>query len=43
MLIPFYTKFPSSMIIAQLPDGTMHYSGVAFEMLDYFAKALKIK
>ena len=36
-------KYPPSMIITRLPDGTMQYRGVAFEMLGYFAKALNIR
>ena len=31
------------MIIKKRPDGTVEYSGVAFEILDYNAKALDIR
>ena len=31
------------MIIKKRPDGTVEYSGVAFEILDYNAKALGIR
>ena len=31
------------MILTQESNGTMSYSGVAFEVLDYFAKAMNIR
>ena len=31
------------MIISKHPDGTMSYSGIAFDILEYNAKALNIR
>lgn len=31
------------MIITQLSNGTVQYGGFAFDMLDYFSKALNIR
>jgi len=39
----FYLKFPPTMIITREADGTVRYTGIAFEMLDYISKALKIR
>ena len=36
-------KFPPLMIITKRPDGSLKISGIAFEILDYTAKALNIR
>ena len=41
--IIYYLQFPPLMIINRRPDGTVEYSGAAFEILDYNAKALDIR
>lgn len=36
-------QYPPSMIITKLDDGTVDFSGFAFDILDYAAKALNIR
>ena len=36
-------QFPPWMLVDNQLDGTFSYKGSSFEMLDYIAKALKVK
>jgi len=36
-------QYPPTMIITKGPDGKVTYRGLAFDILDYFAKSLDIR
>ena len=43
MSINFINKYPPMMKITRMADGTMRYSGIVVEMLDFYSRALGIR